>query len=81
MRWFEDIFDHVVSHLPLAESEKSQSRHKLQVTIDAYTLDEISHHQRNILFILFTRDIEKLNWISSYTFKHVDTYLQPLNIS
>ena len=61
MSRFEDIFDHVGSHLPLAESETSQSRHKLQVTIDAYTLDAISHHQRNILFILFTRDIEELN--------------------
>ena len=43
---------------PLVESEKSWFKHQFQVPMYAYTLDVLSWHQRNILFLFFARDFD-----------------------
>ena len=42
----------------MEESETSQLKPKLQVTMAAYMLDVLSLHQRNIILLLFSRELE-----------------------
>ena len=48
----------VISLSTFVESESNWFKHEFQITMDVCTLDVISCHQKNVLFIIFACDVE-----------------------
>ena len=69
---FKYIFHQVGSLSPLVQSEIVRFKHKFQFTMATYTLDVLSYHQRNLLFLILSHYLEILLNIFFYsqTFQH-----------